>query len=190
MWVLYDWVRCAILKSAIGPIANASGSISQHLRTITSIDAIKRFAMRSFALLCTQCNELGIAFCNMLIVQYRCSIHSVQYSLVVETIGHVCFVPLVTNLFPLFHLLIIMPSSDISSLCHIHRNGSATRAFNKCYHNESLCSWIFTTWHTATTEVSVRGKTQRLPRLILFKEQKTLTETQAWQCQSKPDLTH
>ena len=136
---------CAILKSPIGPIANASGSISQHLRTITSIDAIKRFAMRSFALLCTQCNELGIAFCNMLIVQYRCSIHSVQYSLVVETIGHVCFVPLVTNLFPLFHLLIIMPSSDISSLCHIHRNGSATRAFNNCYHNESLCSWIFTT---------------------------------------------
>ena len=48
-----------------------------------------------------------------------------------------------------FHLL-IMPSFDISSLCHIHRNGSNTWAFNNCYHDEPL----FLDYHDSATHFS------------------------------------
>ena len=79
--------------------------------------------------------------------------HSVQCSLDVEMIGHVCSAPPCHKRVPsVFHLL-IMPSFDISSLCHIHRNGSNTWAFNNCYHDEPLfldfhCSATFTHFET------------------------------------------
>ena len=83
---------------------------------------------------------MRIAFCNMLIVQY-CGAMRILCSLLFSRWNDRPCVqpppPCHKRVPSVFHLL-IMPSFDISSLCHIHRNGSNTRAFNNCYHDQPL----------------------------------------------------
>ena len=137
--VLWD-IQC----NAMRPIANASGSISQQQQTaITSSNnamLCSAFIGTASVYYCVHRIALGVAFCNVLILQYCRAMHYVGLcNLVVETIGHVCGAPLASHKrVPSVSSPVIMPSSDISSLCHIHRNGLNTWAFNNCYHGQPL----------------------------------------------------